>query len=627
MSAQHNAVLVFLEQLRACQLLRNIDVSLSRWLASQLPESDPCQLLLCALVSHELGEGHVCIALDDLTLTIEPWPNVFQAEAQGYLSATYSLDKEVRFRHLVDNKLIGDGQRVTPLVLDNNRLYLYRYWQYECQVAIRLTQQGQNVSAFNTSDLLEQLNKYFTSDEMPDWQRIAAAITSRHQISVISGGPGTGKTTTVTKLLAIYIESQLRLSRRPTIALAAPTGKAAARLSESIALAKVQLKLSQQVLELIPEQGKTLHRLLGSKVNSKKFFHNQENPLQLDLLVIDEASMIDLPMMASVINALSSQTRLVLIGDKDQLASVEAGSVLGDICAVPTLACYSQEQSQYLHQTCDFSNTHYSTYPFSDQIAFLQKSYRFSASSGIGALATACNNGSIAEIDRVFNSGFTDLKLITPNQNKAQILEKVLLGYAHYIQLLLASDGVEQKVNPQQLITAFNQFQLLCALRSGDYGVQTVNQLVENHFETLHLKVLDNRWYVGRPVMITRNDNQMLLYNGDIGITCQDQETGQLKVWFEQSGVVRGVLPSRLPQHETVFAMTVHKSQGSEFSHVMLLLARSAKVLNRELVYTAVTRAKNKFSYFGQTDVLKAAIEKKTKRISGLADKIWTKCN
>ena len=627
MSAHHSAVLAFLEQLRARQLLRNIDVSLSRWLASQLPKSDPCQLLLCALVSCELGEGHVCIALDDLTLTTVHWPRVLQAEAQEYLSAARSIDKEDRFKHLVDNKLIGDGQCVTPLVLDNNRLYLYRYWQYECQVAIRLTQQGQDVSAFNTSDLLEQLNKYFSSEQIPDWQRIAAAITTRHQISVISGGPGTGKTTTVTKLLAIYIESQLRLSRRPIIALAAPTGKAAARLSESIALAKDQLKLSQQVLEFIPEQGKTLHRLLGSKVNSKKFFHHRENLLQLDLLVIDEASMIDLPMMASVINALASHTRLVLIGDKDQLASVEAGSVLGDICAVPTLACYSQEQSQYLHQTCDFSNTHYSSYPFSDQIAFLQKSYRFSASSGIGALASACNNGSIAGIDRVFNSGFADLKLIVPNQNKAQILEQVLLGYAHYIQLLLASDGVEQAVNPQQLITAFNQFQPLCALRLGDYGVQTVNQLIENHFEALKLKELDNRWYVGRPVMITRNDNQMLLYNGDIGIACHDQETGQLKVWFEQSGVVRGVLPSRLPQHETVFAMTVHKSQGSEFSHVMLLLAQSAKVLNRELVYTAVTRAKNKFSYFGQIDVLKDAIEKKTKRVSGLADKIWTKVN
>jgi exodeoxyribonuclease V alpha subunit len=618
MSAKHGQLFHLFEKLLERQLLKQIDIAFSSWMMGQLPESSDTQLFLSALVSAQLGEGHVCIELKDVSLIIEHWPKALRSHAQQYMPINTSNEEVDQFKDLLDYKIIGDGQSITPLVLDNNRLYLYRYWIYECQVARKLLKSDPDLVVLPEKVLTEQLDKYFKSNEHPDWQRIAAALTTRHKISVISGGPGTGKTTTVTKLLAIYIESQLRLKRRPIIQLAAPTGKAAARLSESIALAKSQLQLSQAVIDLIPEQGKTLHRLLGSRFNSKKFIHNQDNPLLLDLLVVDEASMIDLPMMASVMNALSSQTRLILIGDKDQLASVEAGSVLGDICALPQLTCYSQDQSAYLNVTCGFDHAVISKYPFSDQVAFLRKSYRFSAQSGIGALATACNQGDVKKIDQIFEQDFSDLNLIVPTQQEGQLLEKILSGYQSYLSLI-----VNQKASVQELIEAFNQFQVLCALRVGDYGIEKVNLLIEQQLERLNVKELDNRWYVGRPVMVTRNDNQMLLYNGDIGITAYDEVTGQLKVWFEQSGAIRGVLPSRLPQHETVFAMTVHKSQGSEFSHVMLLLAQSAKVINRELIYTAITRAKLKFSYFGLVMILKQAIEQKTKRVSGLADKIW----
>ncbi|MEH6443324.1 MAG: exodeoxyribonuclease V subunit alpha [Oceanospirillaceae bacterium] len=620
MNTQREPLFELLDQLLKQQLMRVVDVKFAQWLAQKLPASSNNQLLLGALLSAELGDGHVCVALDNLFETIEHWP------VDQIKSATALLGDKSSAQSLLDNQIIGDGSCITPLVIDNNRLYLYRYWRYECQVAARLlmpaanqinTSLSKEASALKALELTRQLDKYFSSDELPDWQRIAAAITTEHPISIISGGPGTGKTTTVTKLLAIYIESQLQQNRRPIIQLAAPTGKAAARLSESIAQAKQKLNLPAEVLELIPEQGKTLHRLLGSRASSNKFIHHRENPLLLDLLIIDEASMIDLPMMASIVDALAKQTRLVLIGDRDQLASVEAGSVLGDICAVPQIACYSAGQSELLKASCGFESIKNSQYSFADQLAFLQKSYRFSDSSGIGALAKACNQGDVKEVSAVLNSDYTDIKVVLPTQDTQQALSNILLGYKTYF------DIIKTEQDPKTLLTSFNQFQVLCALRVGPYGVEQINQQLELHFEKLKLKEPDNRWYLGRPIMITRNDNQMQLYNGDIGITCFDSQTQQLKVWFEQGGEMRAVLPSRLPQHETVFAMTVHKSQGSEFSHVMLMLVQSAKVINKELVYTAITRAKQQFTFFGIPRVLQQAIAKTTKRTSGLADKIW----
>lgn len=618
MSVVQPMSIILLEEMYRQQLIRVIDLRFSQWLFKKIPDASDSQLLLSALVSHQLGDGHVCIDLNALSDVYVQWPKSVREQIRRLVNLEPLIGQN--FIPLIDQRIVGDGSVLTPLVLDKNRLYLYRYWQYEKQVAKRLLNGGElgqeNVSG---DKLAAQLDRYFGTDEKPDWQRVAAAITTRHLISVISGGPGTGKTTTVTKLLAIYIENSLAQGKRPIIQLAAPTGKAAARLSESIAQAKLKLNLDEEVKALIPDQGKTLHRLLGVRPATKKFVHHQDNPLLLDLLVIDEASMIDLPMMSSVINALANNSKLVLIGDRDQLASVEAGSVLGDICAVPKVASYSAAQSLYLQDSCYLPQSDISDIPFSDHVAFLQKSYRFDENSGIGALASACNSGSVQGVARVLSAGYSDLQVITPSGQRSQILKAALKGYQGYLEV------VGSNPQPQALLDSFNQFQILCALRVGDYGVEQVNQQIETHFEQQQMKPLDNRWYVGRPIMITQNDNYMQLYNGDIGVTCIDADSGQLKVWFEQGGALRSVLPSRLPKHETVFAMTVHKSQGSEFDHVMMLLVQSAKVINRELVYTAVTRAKQQFSLFGFESLVQQAVKHVTQRTSGLADRIWNK--
>jgi len=606
-----------LDELEQQSEIALFDIKFTQWLAKKLPESDPAQLLLNAIVSRDLTHGHVCIELSSLESRLASWPSHIDVKARQILSG-FDLSLQPQLGHsLIDNMLIGDGSVITPLVLDQQRLYFYRYWQYECKVANWLMASTITTDNQTNSHLKQQLDRFFNNSEQPDWQRIAAAVTTRNNITIISGGPGTGKTTTVTKLLAIHVENQLLLGKKTRIELAAPTGKAAARLSESIADAKAKLNLSEQVVKLIPEQGKTIHRLLGVRGKSKKYLHDMNNPLLADLLVIDEASMIDLPMMASIVDALAKHTRLVLIGDRDQLASVEAGSVLGDMCDSPQEHCYSAQLSTSLAQSCGYINAKQSSYAFCDNLAFLKKSYRFSEDSGIGLLAHACNSGNAKEAQSVLKRGFNDLELLVANDDPQSLLASVLTGYSAYI------DIINEQTTPEQMLSVFNQFRVLCTLRVGSFGVENINAQIEKHFESTAKKIAANRWYIGRPIMITQNDNQMGLYNGDIGVACIDHNSGQLRVWFEQGNELRAVLPSRLPRHETVFAMTVHKSQGSEFDHVMFVLAHGAKIINKELVYTAVTRAKKKFSYLGSIPLLSQAICTSTKRVSGLAQRIW----
>jgi exodeoxyribonuclease V alpha subunit len=610
-----------LNELEQRSELALFDIQFTQWLAKKLPHAQPAQLFLSALTSHDLAQGHVCIDLTSLEARLGSWPGEIALQARQILSGCELLVAVQQLANtplLIDNIIIGDGSVITPLVLDQQRLYLYRYWQYECKVAARLAAKtATDVNSQTSDDLKKQLDRFFSDTQQPDWQRIAAAVTTRNNITIISGGPGTGKTTTVTKLLAIHIENQLLMGKKTRIELAAPTGKAAARLSESIAGAKAKLNLSEQVVSLIPEQGKTIHRLLGVRGRSKKFIHDTNNPLLADLLVIDEASMIDLPMMASIVDALSKHTRLVLIGDRDQLASVEAGSVLGDMCDSPEQHCYSAELSSHLAQSCGYKNARQSQYAFCDNLAFLKKSYRFSDDSGIGLLAHACNSANAEEAESILNRGFPDLDYIAASEDPQSLLASVLAGYAAYVDIM------NEQTSAELMLKVFNQFRVLCTLRVGSFGVESINAEIEKHFESTAKKSAANRWYIGRPIMITQNDNQMGLYNGDIGVACIDKHSGQLRVWFEQGNEVRAVLPSRLPRHETVFAMTVHKSQGSEFDHVMFVLAHGAKIINKELVYTAVTRAKQKFSYLGSMPLLRQAICTSTKRVSGLAQRIW----
>jgi len=655
--------------------IRQLDYQFASFIARH--DSDPVVVLLACLTSYQLGKGHVCIDLNntdvnklfDLSLT------------DSHLLLAQVPTRVEQWSEVLANSAVVGDKAPLQYVAKANKLYLQRYWMYELQVAKQLKSLAEQSSQ---PDLSDNLDRLFTRDYgflfpilvqarssnfsaqsfvskyldvvkkariswvdveqvlltasnakqlhaldslIPEayclnWQKLSVAVAATRHFSVISGGPGTGKTTTVTKLLALLIEQGLLDKQSLTIKLVAPTGKAAARLTESISGAKDKLDLPVAVASLIPEQAGTIHRLLGVIPNRQSFRHDAENPLHLDVLVVDEASMVDLPLMAKLLAALPAHARLILLGDKDQLSSVEAGSVLADICAYAK-AGYSTQQTAWLNKITDYELSQYQAEqaaPIYDSLCLLRKSYRFDADSGIGCLAGAVNNGDLNEFDKVWENQHADIDL---HPLSTEVYEELITmacqGYQDYLTHLSIAPSDEQA---KDILRRFNHFQILTAVREGDFGVQGLNTRIEKAL-TRKGKIVKSQsdWYAGRPIMITSNDHGLGLYNGDIGLCMQDDDA-RIRVYFEMAdGSIQSFLPSRLPPHQTVFAMTIHKSQGSEFAHtVMILPQKFSPVLTRELVYTGITRAKQKLDIFANVAVMKKAIQLRTERASGLMD-------
>ncbi len=600
----------------ACRqrLLRTLDVQFALMVAG---EQQPALMLAAALVSRDAGEGHVCLPLELLNpqeMFAGRHPELAQAiwQAAGSPTDWHQL--------LSDNPAVSDGSHATPLVLQQQRLYLHRMWQSEGEVVAFIHRQQQPLPV-DEAALRATLDHYF-GQQPEDWQKIAAAVALTRQVAVISGGPGTGKTTTVAKLLACLIELY---PGTPRIELAAPTGKAAARLTESLGKTLQQLALDEAVLKRFPAEATTLHRLLGALPGSQRMRYHAGNPLHLDVLVVDEASMVDLPMLANLIAALPPQARVIFLGDRDQLASVEAGAVLGDICRCAEYGYSPARAAELTRLTgCEVIGNEDAAAPLvRDAICLLRKSYRFTASSGIGQLAMAVNAGDIKRADAVFSGEFNDIRRcgLSSSDEYQQLLNDCAAGYRDYLTLLA------QGATPAEVLLAFGRFQLLCALREGPFGVSGLNERIEatlRHSGLIRrMTAANGKWYVGRPVMIARNDRILGLFNGDIGIAMLDDERA-LKVFFPlPNGSIKAVQPSRLPPHDTAYAMTVHKSQGSEFEHTLMVLPNQVMpVLTRELVYTGITRAKHQLTLYADTRVFNSAVKMRTQRRSGLVERL-----
>jgi len=460
-----------------------------------------------------------------------------------------------------------------------------------------------------------------------NWQKVAAAVAITHSFSVISGGPGTGKTTTVAKLLAILVEESELKASLPIIKLVAPTGKAAARLTESIGQAIENLPVSPFVRENIPTQAGTLHRLLGAFPGRACFRHHRNNPLHLDILIVDESSMVDLSLMYKLFDALPSHAKVILLGDKDQLASVEAGAILGDICSFQSYG-YSTNQSHLIGKLTGYNEKKlkggHHVPLISDGLCMLQKSYRFNSRSGIGRLSKAVNLGDIEMVNHVLKSDSADVHYqglsAASYQKMISLLVEEYQVYLDIIYDISSSCTVESKA--KDALNAFSRCRLLCAIKEGDFGVVGINERVENTLISKN-KILkkDDSWYEGRPVMIIKNEHQLGVYNGDIGL-CLKNKDGIFNVYFELAdGSVKGILPSRLPKHETAYAMTIHKSQGSEFETTLLILPPEyTPMITRELIYTGMTRAKKHLYLFSAPNILNRGIKTLTNRISGLVD-------
>ena len=612
-----------------------------RWANARGATADAAHAAACAAQALSLasGLGHVCVWLDDLPALTAALPEAVGAKLPG---------QAVAWRHLLlGSRVVGTTSTpdTLPLVLDaDGRLYLHRQFDLERRLARRLLHSTAPWPADPVADqaTATQLATLFgpARADAPDWQMLATALALRNRLTVISGGPGTGKTTTVVNLLACL------LARAPhtRVVLAAPTGKAAARLAE--ALRGRASHLGAGLRACLPTSATTVHRLLGVRpgrgglaaAGEQAFLHNADNPLALDLLVLDEASMLDLALATRLLEAVPLQARIVLLGDKDQLAAVESGAVFAELSADPSLSSAARTQ---LSGLCGWpaaaiqppAPTQPGALP--DSVVWFQRNFRFAADSGIARLAAETLAGQPAAVLATLRAaglgGDAQAELSwfddAGTQPAATTLAAAVAGYADYVEACRAAlaAGPPDDDRLAALHAAFGRFRVLCALRDGPRGVVAINDSASRSLRqaisgsAVAPGSLRQPWFAGRPVMVLRNDPTLRLFNGDIGLALPDAD-GALQVWFPGTdGGWRAVAPARLPAHETAWAMTVHKAQGSEFDAVLLLLpAQRSRVLSRELLYTGITRARHRVLLAGGASVLAATVQASCQRHAGL---------
>jgi exodeoxyribonuclease V alpha subunit len=599
-------------------VVSDFDLHFSRLMEQLSGRPAPELRLAAALASATTSAGHVCVHLAEFA----GQPLFGYAAELGELPpvapALMPWTDALR-----TSPVVGEPGEFRPLVLDQrNRLYLYRYWDYERRLASALlTRASEKTADVNTTALRAQVKRLFPSGGDTDWQQVAATVAVLQPLSVITGGPGTGKTTTVARILAILIE---QASADLRVALSAPTGKAAGRLQQTMRAAKRALAAPASVVAAIPDTASTIHRLLGFRHDGSTLRYHEQRPLPLDVLVVDEASMIDLALMTKLVAALPAQARLILLGDKDQLASVEAGSVLADMCGEPTKfsPAFASEVAKFAGPEVLQGSEHGS--PMRDCIVPLQRNFRFGNDAGIASLARAINHGdSESAVALLTDSRVADVTwrpITSAMVLHAYIRKALAAGFEPYWQCISEGRPLEESLE------RLNGLRILCAYHSGPAGARFVNQLVEQALQQGRRSDFGHWWYPGRPIMITRNDYAVGLFNGDVGIALPDPLAGgRIRVYFaSDDGAPRRFSPSRLPENETVYAMTVHKAQGSEFDRVALILpADASPLLTRELLYTAITRARVSVEIVASEEVLRSALAARLRRGSGLHERLW----
>ncbi len=572
------------------------------------------------LVSKRLAEGNICIHLDDMNLS----PDELACLAKYKIPASK--------KGLLREPMVAAADEAKqPFILHNDRLYLQRYFAYESSIvesiqtfiAIEKQTKSERMRLLETHrDFIRSLSGNRKSDnywmeslpaeEKIDWQLAAAIFGVLNNFTIITGGPGTGKTTSVANILAILFTIQPSLK----VALAAPTGKAAVRMAESLKASTINMGVSiaEKFKTLVPT---TIHRLLKYVPDSPYFGHDKTNPLIYDLVIVDEASMIDVALFAKLLQAICPGTRIILLGDKDQLASVEAGSLLGDLCQtqrqmnllsaenIELINCFIPDKERRI--TASYVSAAENI--LAGHIIELKRSHRFTGEGGIGKLSRAIIHGRLDEIE-LFVDKNNDPNVVVDKDYSVNLFNSFISGYADYIN--------EQDI--AAAINKLNQLRVLCAVREGPQGLNAVNKKIETYLEKKGLIQNNTGFYENRPIIVTRNYPELKLFNGDVGIIRGD-DTGSMKAWFEDSDKkLRCVLPGYITSAETVFAMTIHKSQGSEYGKVLVMLPSNADqpLLTRELLYTAITRAKEFVLLQASKEAVLYTAKRSVKRASGI---------
>jgi exodeoxyribonuclease V alpha subunit len=564
------------------------------------------------LVSKRLHEGHICIENDEVNQTNNEIPNDLSQFAAN----------PIDYKQWVSSSL----DPIRPFVVHKNQMYLHRYFNYETNILKSLgrilkseanvLQNRMNELASIKSFLNPLLADYNLSNlpvlEQTDWQFVGAIQGFLNNLTIITGGPGTGKTTTVAKILAILYH----INPNCSVALAAPTGKAAVRMAESLKNTNLNVgdKIREKFNNLLPS---TIHRLLQSIPNSIYFKHNADNPLPYDVVIVDEASMIDVAIFSKLLDAIANGTRFILLGDKNQLASVEAGSLLGDFCkSLGTINQFDSNIASFINQfviddTRKIGNSNISeaNHPLSGHVIELMMSHRFRSDSGIGQLSKAIINNDQSVLKIWINAPKQPPVQLDLN-GSGSLFEDFVYGFEAYIK----------EPDIAKALKKLNSLRVLCAIRESDFGLNTINKKIEKILQQKKLINTSDDFYENRPIIVTKNFAELNLFNGDVGIIRTD-ENGIKKVWFENPDLsIRGVLPAYIANMETVFAMTIHKSQGSEYNKILVVFPNNIdnKLLTRELLYTAVTRAKDELIVQATEEIVVKTASESVRRASGI---------
>lgn len=605
-----------LEELLNSGAIAEIDFYFGRLLGEKAKSAAFETALAAALVSRSRNEGHTCLDLGawgGTTFRLSERPPLMLPEPYPWRDA------------LLQSGVVSGPDGTAPLILSNFRLYLRRYWEYERRLIAAVKTMTTTKVTIPFERLRWALSLMFPEQVQgdPHGQILAAFAATRRRLCIVTGAPGTGKTHTVIRILAVLALCYPQTCRR--IVMAAPTGKAADRLRKAVSEKWGDLPLPSDVAAVIPRETFTLHRLLGAVPHSSRPRFRADNPLRADVVVIDEASMVDLALFSRLVQALEMNTHLIVLGDKDQLASVEAGAVLGDLCNTGGDLSHSETFRR------DFRMVTGREIPgaasegpgveLGDCIVELTENYRFPGSGGIAQASRLINEGQGEEALRLMRGktwedvAWEDLP--TPEGLGAAMEPWVIDHYGPLVKMR----------NPEEALVALEGGRILGVFREGPFGVRRLNSLVaEILYRRGLLRPTFPPWYHGRPVMITENDYTLGLFNGNLGLAIMgEHHGGKLRVFFPgEADTLRSFLPLGLPRHETAYAITVHKSQGSEFDDVLIILPdEDHPLLTRELIYTALTRAKKRCLILGRAQVFCEAVAKRIRRASGLREGLW----